>query len=152
MVASWMESAGLPLNKVAFTTLLKACAQAKQGFRALEVLQRLHASDIYFDYLGYLKAVEILGASGLVHEALSELEGMLEEEVAADHRIFFSLIRNALLHNHLPVAARTAVLMDTEGCTPPASSLKLLMESLIKAGLAARGLELLDTVGPASFS
>ena len=137
-VASWMESAGLPLNKVAYTTLLKACAEAKQGERALEVLERLHASDVYLDYLGYLKvcvcppslpspvscvfssanlfsshpsllptelthslppslppsqAVELLGATGLANEALAELEGMLEKEVVADHRIFFSLIR-----------------------------------------------------------
>ena len=54
-VANWMEAAGLDLNKVAYTTLLKACAEAKQGPRALEVLARLHANDVYLDYLGYLK-------------------------------------------------------------------------------------------------
>ena len=58
-VASWMEEAGLPLNKIAYTTLIKACAEAGEGHRALEILDRVRASAVTLDYLGYLKVMHL---------------------------------------------------------------------------------------------
>ena len=77
--------------------------------------------------------MELLGVSGLVEEAMAELEGMSEEEtIVADYRIYFSLIRNALAHGRIGLASRAMQMMNEVGCNPQASALKLLWDSLIK--------------------
>jgi pentatricopeptide repeat protein len=44
--------------QVAFTTLIKGCAESRDGGRALEILARMREQRVELDYLGYIKVRE----------------------------------------------------------------------------------------------
>lgn len=118
--------------------------------------------------------VELLGSSGLLEEALGELahlraqqqaaEDAEEEEgheerdarergaLVADHRIYFSLVRNALAHGLPDAAARALGAMAAMGCAPPPPAMKLLWDAVIKAGHPREGLSLLEALVASSSS
>ena len=121
------------------------------------------------------QVVELLGSSGLLEEALGELahlraqqqaaEDAEEEEgddderdarergaLVADHRIYFSLVRNALAHGLPDAAARALGVMAAMGCAPPPPAMKLLWDAVIKAGHPREGLSLLEALVASSSS
>jgi pentatricopeptide repeat protein len=140
LVAQWMEEAGLELNRVIFTTLIKACGEAGEAPRALEVLARMRGSGLSLDYFGVLKVVELLGSAGLLEEAMQEIALIeADDTVVADYRVYFSVIRNALIHGRGDVAIRAFEMMRDMECTPPPSALKVLWDTLGRVGAASPG-------------
>lgn len=88
----------------------QACAEAGQGAKALDILAKMRGTQhqqqqgvagVTLDYLGYLKVVELLGASGLVDEALAEI-GHLRRQQEEQEQVRACAPACMLLHRYTP--------------------------------------------------